>query len=74
MLRNNISFGGGSGGYISLDPESTSVKFPAYIDSKRSDALNLKVLGSTDFSFNIKSCSAKTISLVDQEVLHIPGR
>jgi hypothetical protein len=64
MVRNNISFGGDVGGYISINPNATNVKFPVYIEKEGSTLLDTKILGQTQYSgynFNIKSCIAKYI-------------
>jgi hypothetical protein len=73
MIRNNISFGADAGGYISIDPKATRVKFPVYIEEAGAAKLDTKMIGNNDFNFDIKSCAAKFIPAIDGEVLRAPG-
>lgn len=71
MVRNNLSFGADAGGYVSIDPKARRVKFPVYIPKAGVAPLDIKFIGTSYNNFQINSCSAQKISLVDGEVLHI---
>lgn len=73
MIRNNISFGGDANGYVSIDPKATSVKFPVYFEKAGAVTLDTKIVGNIDFNFDIKSCAAKHIPIMGNDILRIPG-
>lgn len=72
MVQNNISFGASAGGYVSINPKSTRVKFPIYIEKGGDVILDVEIIGGVDFDFYIKSCSTKYMPLIDDEVLRVP--
>lgn len=71
MIRNNISFGADAGGYISINPKATKVKFPAYIEGAGPVVLDVKVIGNDNYFFDIKSCAVKQIPTTDGEILRV---
>ena len=73
MVANNISFGADANGYVSVDPKAARVKFPVYIDKAGDAILETKVIGNANYNFDIKSCAARLIPAVSEEVLRVPG-
>lgn len=73
MVRNNISFGADANGYVSIDSKATRVKFPVYIENASATTLDIQVIGDANFIFDIKSCAAKYIPAINEEVLRTPG-
>jgi hypothetical protein len=73
MLRNNISFAPKAHGYVSIDPRSTSAKFPVYIEKAGITMLDTKIIGSNKAILEIKLCAAKYIPSIDPEVLPMRG-
>jgi hypothetical protein len=73
MLKNNISFGSDANGYISINPKITQLKFPVYVEKAGDVNLDAKIIGNTDVTFNIKSCTAKQIPIIDDEVFRVRG-
>jgi hypothetical protein len=69
MVQNNINYASDSNGYISLDPGSTHIKFPAYFYESGYSNLNVKIVGDDDASIDIVSCEARKINLSDDEIL-----
>ncbi len=73
MVKNNISFGMDANGYVSLDPNGRVAKFPVYFSSESLNALDIKVLGVSGYSFKVMNCEVYNILMVNSNVLHIPG-
>ena len=72
MLRNNLSFGEGAGGYASLDPSGRQARFPAYAPGAGPLALDAKVVGTTAYELELTACRAARIPALSDEVFHAP--
>ncbi|NOT15851.1 MAG: hypothetical protein HOP21_09830 [Methylotenera sp.] len=72
MAQNNISWAGGFPRYISINPKSTTAKFPAYLNNAKQARLNIQVVGNGDAKLDITSCHARQIVFRNQAVLPIP--
>ena len=73
MVRNNISIGSDSEGYVSIDPNGSKAVFPAYVSKSGVNVLDIKISGRGYPNLRINSCSASQITFFDDEVLHVPG-
>ncbi|MDP2904289.1 MAG: hypothetical protein Q8N96_14480 [Methylovulum sp.] len=67
LVQNNINFAMDSNGYISIDPKSTEVQFPAYFNHDGQADLNVKIFGKAEMI--LSSCIAKRITFDDKDVL-----
>lgn len=72
MVKNNISFAAGAQGYVSFDPEGSSVTFPAYL-KEQSSPLDVTLIGTAPHNFSIKSCKARFITNDSDEVTKKPN-
>lgn len=69
MIQNNISFAWDAAGYISLNPNKTDIKFPAYFKVAGENNLQTKIIGNSDSHLKISSCHAQLIDVHNTDVL-----
>lgn len=70
MVRNNISY---RDQYISVDPDSSTVTFPVFLDNISNNTYDMRIVGNKKTRFSIHSCSAKFIEFKNPEILHVPN-
>lgn len=69
MFKNNISYGGGAHGYVSLKPGSHLAVFPIYMASETDHDFYFKIIGSG--TAMISDCNAEAITYSNEEILRV---
>ena len=70
MIKNNINFGDDASGYVSVNPNGSKVKFPAYITAGQGN-LDTKLVGNKGVKFNISSCTANYLPFRNAHVMDV---
>ncbi len=65
MLQNNLSFGAGAGGFVSLNPKNTAAILPVLLKPSDGGQFMLKTFGRSGAEARIEACSARKIELLD---------
>ena len=71
MVQNNISYGGGSGGFVSLPITSSTFTIPTLITNDSGTFFNIKIISASNVSLNLKSCSAEKIYFNNENVIQV---
>lgn len=71
LVKNNISFGGDAGGYVSISPTGSHTVIPVLIDQDSGNMFDSKVIGKGSHRLVIESCKAQKIAFRHADVLHL---
>ncbi|WP_187431081.1 hypothetical protein ROLI_046090 (plasmid) [Roseobacter fucihabitans] len=70
FIENNISYGPGSYGYVSVPPDGGAVSLPVRIPlDGRGRALQTRTLGGLDVAITLTTCDAARIPFADESVI-----